>query len=295
MKRSLFVLLLVLGICLLSACGGEMATSADTDAASTESDTETETVSGDPFYNTEYFTEPLNDDGFHSSLIAHAGGAVYGYRLTNSLEALDNAYANGFRIIELDFERTSDGKYVLLHDWDSMAGRMLYRSGRLTLEEFHASEKFAHLTLPDLDMLLSWLNEHRDCYIVTDAKCGNDPFLSELYTIAEELSERFIPQAYSYGEYETAKEIGFERVLLTLYQLNESEAALCDFAEKAQPFAITVPKDVLTPSLVSSLTELGIYTYAHTVNDLSFYEEWRAYGLYGIYTDYFCPIKWPYQ
>ncbi len=233
-------------------------------------------------------------DGEHPSLIAHAGGAVYGYRLTNSLEALDNSYKNGFRVFELDFEVTREGEYVLLHDWETMAGRMLFREGKITLDEFKNSEKFASLTLLDLYELLDWLSTHQDCYIVTDGKCGNEPFLAELYEIAGELSGRFIPQAYSYDEYEMAKKIGFERVILTLYGMNDTEDGLFAFAEKAKPWAITIPASVLTQTLVSRLSELEIYTYAHTVNDLSFFEEWRNFGLYGIYTDYFCPIKWVY-
>ena len=59
----------------------------------------------------------MAEDGEHPRLIAHAGGAVYGYRLTNSLEALDRAWEAGFRFIELDFQRTSDGEIVLIHDW----------------------------------------------------------------------------------------------------------------------------------------------------------------------------------
>ncbi len=233
-------------------------------------------------------------DGEHPSLVAHAGGAVYGYRLTNSLEALESSYENGFRVFELDFEVTVDGKYVLLHDWESMADRMLFRRGAMTLDEFMNAKKFASLTLLDLDGLLAWLSEHEDCYVVTDGKCGNEPFLAELYEISAELSDRFIPQAYSYDEYKMAKKIGFERVILTLYGMNDTEAGLFAFAESEKPWAITIPKDVLTKTLVLHLAELGIYTYAHAVNDLSFFEEWREYGLYGIYTDYFCPIKWVY-
>ena len=235
-----------------------------------------------------------DSDGEHPSLIAHAGGAVYGYRLTNSLEALENSYANGFRMFELDFEMTNDGKYILLHDWESMAGRMLFGEGKRSFDEFKSADKFASLTLLDLEGILAWLSEHNDCYIVTDAKCGNEPFLSELYKASGELAERFIPQAYSYDEYEMAKNIGFERVILTLYGMNDTEESLFTFAESKKPWAITIPASVITETIVSRLAELGIYTYAHTVNDLSFFEEWRDFGLYGIYTDYFCPIKWVY-
>ena len=72
----------------------------------------------------------------HPTLIAHAGGAVYGYRYSNSLEALDSAYEGGFRFIELDMSLTADDEIVLIHDWDVMVKRMTYREGQLTKEEF---------------------------------------------------------------------------------------------------------------------------------------------------------------
>ena len=265
-----------------------------TDDTTNKNKDDTEAVSSyDTSENATHHPAPITD-GEHPALIAHAGGAVYGYRLTNSLEALDASYGNGFRFFELDFEVTSDGKYVLLHDWESMAGRMLFSEGKMALDEFKSAEKFASLTLLDLEGLFQWLRGHEDCYIVTDGKCGNEPFLAELYESAGELSGRFIPQAYSYGEYEMAKNIGFEQVILTLYGMNDSEEGLFSFAEDQKPWAITIPASVLTQTLVSGLAKLGVYTYAHTVNDLSLFEEWHKYGLYGIYTDYFCPVKWVY-
>ena len=58
------------------------------------------------------------------ALIAHAGGAIYGFRLTNSLEALEEAYACGHRVLEVDLSLTSDGEIVLIHDWEEMALRL---------------------------------------------------------------------------------------------------------------------------------------------------------------------------
>jgi glycerophosphoryl diester phosphodiesterase len=56
----------------------------------------------------------------HQPLIAHAGGHIYGYKYTNSLEALENSYNNGFRFIELDFDWTQDNQIVLIHDWNGI-------------------------------------------------------------------------------------------------------------------------------------------------------------------------------
>ena len=282
MKKHILAFVFMLGAVLFLSCQKAHTENADITEASSVPETDCMTTE----------ISEIGDE--HPTLIAHAGGAVYGYRLTNSLEALDCAYENGFRVFELDFEVTSDGEYVLIHDWESMADRMLFREGKQTFQEFKSGDTFASLTLLSLHDLLHWLAEHGDCRIVTDAKCGNDPFLSELYNTADVLSDRFIPQVYTYDEYAMAKNIGFERVILTLYRMTVVEDELVDFARKEKPWAITIPKNGITEKLVSRLAGSGVVTYAHTINDLFLYEEWSEWGLYGIYTDYFSPKKWVY-
>ena len=46
--------------------------------------------------------------------IAHAGGEILGNTYTNSLEALNNSYKNGFRYFELDMIVTADN-YIVAH------------------------------------------------------------------------------------------------------------------------------------------------------------------------------------
>lgn len=224
-------------------------------------------------------------------LIAHSGGQIYGYRLTNSKEALDRAYENDFRHIELDFEITSDGEYVLLHDWESMAERMLGKSGVLTKEEFLSSKVFRDLTLLDFDGLLNWLKKHNDCYIITDVKCDNIPFIEKIASL-EELKNNFIVQTYSYEEYDYAKKMGLENVILTLYRLLPVEAEVIQFAKDKKPWAITLPELYATESLLKALKDNNIPTYMHTVNELYLYEKYRGLGLYGIYTNYFEANHW---
>ncbi|MBO4913919.1 MAG: hypothetical protein J5449_01820 [Oscillospiraceae bacterium] len=229
-------------------------------------------------------------------LIAHAGGAIWGYRLTNSLEALELAYAGGHRFIEVDISRSADGELVLLHDWESMARRMFGTEGCLTEEEFLARRAFARLTLMDLDALLDWLKAHPDCSIITDVKDeeGNVDALSEIRRRAGELGDHFIPQVYDYGEYDAVSQLGYARVILTLYRLETEPDRLGDFAAAHRPWGITVAQDRLTRELLDAVLGASPDTlvFAHTVNDLSFFEAWQPQGLSGIYTDYFTPDRW---
>lgn len=252
----------------------------------------------DAVYEGQYFTKyrsPASGPEWERpALIAHAGGAVDGYRLTNSLEALETAYAGGFRYMELDFSRTSDGGIVLLHDWESMAERLLGAPGIRTREEFLAAPALAGLTLLDLEGLLNWLRTHEEVSIVTDVKAENNlAFLQEIYYAAGDLAGRFIPQAYSFREAEVLRRAGWERVILTLYRMETGPGALSAFLAENPLWAVVIPAEDLTPELAAAVKDSGAPLYCHTVNSVDFVDEWREY-LTGIYTDYFVPESWVY-
>lgn len=234
-------------------------------------------------------------DGIHPQLIAHAGGDAFGYRLTNSREALDQAYAGGFRFIELDFSLTTDYGIVLLHDWDACAKRLLGSSGQRTLEQFRSDRKLAGLTLLDLDGLLDWLRDHPDVIIITDTKDEqNYAFLELLYGRAGDLAYRFLPQAYNIEEYYKIRQLGFEDIILTLYKIPTDVESLVPFAANEKPWAVTIPEERFYDELLIPLAATGVSIYAHSVNSVDFVDTWSGKGLTGIYTDYFTPNRWLY-
>ena len=72
-------------------------------------------------------------------LIAHAGGVLDGYVYTNSLEALQNAVANGYKYIEADLLLTSDSVLVAAHSWEDfnrMTGNVHRGDSAMTLASF---------------------------------------------------------------------------------------------------------------------------------------------------------------
>lgn len=225
-------------------------------------------------------------------LIAHAGGAVYGYSRSNSREALDASYQNGFRYFEVDLERTSDGEIVLIHDWTSMAKRMFFEEGEKTLEEFKTAKTFMDLTVMDLDDLLRWLRRHPTCKVITDIKRNNLSLLKDIRDAAGDDISRFIPQVYSYEEYDKAVALGYEDAILTLYKTG-ADSRLTEFARSKKPWAITLPESLLSEKLLSDLSSTGVRIFSHTINTLDTWEKWHEKGLYGIYTDYFMPAHWP--
>ncbi len=284
-------LLLALLLC-LSACASPAAAPTAAPAASA---TPAPTPAPTPEPAPEPTPEPaaMAEDGVHPRLIAHAGGAVYGYRLTNSLEALDRAWEAGFRFIELDFQRSSDGEIVLIHDWESMAARLLGSEGRRSLRLFRSADALAGLTLLDLGGLLRWMEAHPGCAVITDIKSeDNRAMLSEIREEAGEMAARFIPQAYDFEEARVLAEDGWERVILTLYRVTVAPEELRAFLEEQPLWAVTVSEGRISEALAAAVTDSGTALYCHTVNSLDFVDAWRDKGLTGIYTDYFEPDHW---
>ena len=101
--------------------------------------------------------------------IAHAGGRIDGDDYTNSLEALDYNYDNGFRLFELDIIETSDSAFVAAHDWLKWASlTKLQVAPPPTEEEFLSLKLNDEYTPLNMDRINSWFEKHEDAILVTD-------------------------------------------------------------------------------------------------------------------------------
>jgi len=167
-------------------------------------------------------------------LIAHAGGGLPKTTYTNDIEAMDLAYRNGLRLIEIDF-MNSDG-IVLAHDNDDRNVAQLFD-------------------------LLKWMRAHSDAQIVTDFKTNNVSGLRMLSAASGDLRERFISQIYHPSEYSSVTRLGFRKPIFTIYRLprlyNWSE-----FANSADLFAVTMP---IYRADQARLTSKPVFL--HTVNE----------------------------
>lgn len=141
--------------------------------------------------------------------IAHAGGRVDGLRLSNSKEAIEKSYRNGYKLIELDMEWSTDGNLVLVHDWGNFAKFINSNDEKAySAEEFRNLKIQKTLTPLTIDDLANWLMENHGVYIVTDVKNSNVQALKFIKDRYPELINRFIPQIYHFQEYDQVKNMG---------------------------------------------------------------------------------------
>lgn len=131
--------------------------------------------------------------------VAHALGGIEGFAYTNSKEALENSYNNGFRIFEADVKLTSDKKLVLVHGWTKKDYKQ-----RLGLEyneenpvmdyDIYMSskiqEKYTPLSFKDL---ADFIKEHKDMYIMIDI--GN-----KSYEETKEIYSKIVEDCNSYSK-----------------------------------------------------------------------------------------------
>lgn len=236
------------------------------------------------------------------TLISHAGGGHPAGVYSNSLEALDRAYADGLRLLEIDFNWTRDGRLVLVHDWNNWYRAWFERpfwhaayegvSGKLmvpTLGEFRALVMRHGLTQLALADLLDWMRRHPDARIVTDIKSDNLAGLSRIAEAASELRARFVPQVYDFTEFEPVRALGFDSIIFTAYRSAADPDAIVAFANGQAIYAVTLPASRLTGAWAGIADRIGAPVFTHTVNDALLAADLARLGVAGLYTDYLVP------
>ncbi len=101
--------------------------------------------------------------------IAHAGGAIDGNTYTNSFEALNASYENGFRLFELDILETSDDIFVAAHGWKEWQKMTKYEGKMPPTRDIFKSYKHKDRYTPlDISDINRWFKEHPDAILITD-------------------------------------------------------------------------------------------------------------------------------
>lgn len=147
-------------------------------------------------------------DDKEQDYIAHGGGAIEGYTVTNSLEAVMNAIAGGIRFIELDLRLTSDGKLVATHDWNTFrlqTGCDSICTIPPSYDTFRKSRIWGKYTPMTYELIDSVFNANTDLYLVTDKITDMD--VIERYLPS--LGDRIIVECFSKAQYDDCIRRGF--------------------------------------------------------------------------------------
>ena len=145
--------------------------------------------------------------------IAHAGGSIDGVTYTNSKEAIECSYNKGFRFFEIDINVKVDGKLILGHDENAFIKNLFTDlKPPLTLEKFKkAHKKYNYMTVDDL---AEWIRKHPDTYFLLGVKGDAINKYKVILEKNKDIMNQLSPYAYSPVEYESCKELGFERIIV---------------------------------------------------------------------------------
>ncbi|MBT8141757.1 MAG: sulfatase-like hydrolase/transferase, partial [Gammaproteobacteria bacterium] len=233
-------------------------------------------------------------NGFDAARVAHAGGGINGKTYTNSIEALDLNYQDGFRYFEIDFSFTTDNKMVCLHDWEDSFSRSfgLASTGKISESDFvelvNTKSKFKKCTAKSLAM---WMRSHPDALIITDIKEQNIQGLKQLLKILPNAKNRVIPQIYFPENLKPIKKLGFEKIIWTLYKYSGSKNDILNVLDNNRhPIAVTMPIGRAKTDLPFLLDRMNIPSYVHTINDAELAKKYMFInGVTEIYTDFLSP------
>lgn len=226
----------------------------------------------------------------HAKYIAHAGGEIDGLALTNSKEAIENSYRKGHTLIELDMNWSTDDELLLLHDWGNFSRFInVAETKKYSVEEFKSFKINGNLTPMTLDELAAWLDNNQGVYIVTDIKYNNLKALRLIKDRYPAIQNRFVPQIYSFKEYDEVDEMGYDNIIMTTYSSNYSDDQILEFAKNHKLFAVTLPASRARTNLPTSLLKENIYTYTHTINTEESVKDFKKYNIKGFYSDSLMP------
>lgn len=236
------------------------------------------------------------------ALVAHATGSLPGATLTNSREAVEANYAKGYRIFEVDFLYTRDGRLVARHDWSSLRfrrfGQPVPPGGVPSFAEFrraHILHRYHPLTLPDV---VSLLEEHPDAYVMTDVKeLGVGARVRGLSQLSQVIGDRaavrrrIIVQIYEEADLKPARQLGFSQFAYTFYHLKTSVDRGIAFSAQHRIAVVTVPSFMVDATLARKLKNRGIVLATHTINNPRVASRLRRLGVKLIYSDKLTPTN----
>ena len=139
--------------------------------------------------------------------VAHAGGEYKNKIYTNSISSIKANY-KFTKYFEIDLQLTRDNRLVCLHD------PLIHNKTFNEIKENIFRNNFCFD-----ETLKKLLNENKEIIIITDFKTDNLQGLNFIKKYFASDTHRFIPQIYFENEYLKVRELGFKKIIFTLYRI----------------------------------------------------------------------------
>ena len=239
-------------------------------------------------------------------MISHAMGGIDGIDYSNCLEAFLENYAEGHRIFEVDFEITSDGQMVLLHNWKRKMFSAHTPGKKTTYAQFMAAKIYDKYTPLDIDDLLKLMRDYPDVTIITDSKYTDQSTIKKQFTTLvgkakalglESVLDRMVVEIYNKKMLTTVKGVHkFNAYIFTLYKLYSKAPSasqlksICEFCKKNGVYTVAMPDYWWKSSYLSIIKKYDLDAALYTTNSASAAKKYFKQGVTALWTDYLPPV-----
>jgi len=254
------------------------------------------------FYYLKFFDNALLSSvgDIEYRLIAHGGGGINGKVYTNSLEALNNSYKNGFKFMELDLHITSDNHIVAVHDWSEWSEFVGLSDMHLppSLREFKKYKLFNSYTPLDINDINNWFISHPDTYLVTDK-------IKDLTLLANFIfdTNRVYVETFDIQGYKDALNLGFQPMFsMPAIKSHKDKAHVLDlilrnnieYVVAPSVYAFKYPELLKIISSIAKVFSYGQYSgkdkspfFLNEVDTICIQSDY----FYGTYSDFVIPLN----
>ncbi len=237
---------------------------------------------------------PFESHGF----VAHAGGSPEGLLQTdhysNSREAFEASYENGFRAFEFDLITLGDGTVVVAHDHDEAHYGLdveFSQATRADLEGALWDGKYPVMFAQDLiDLMVA----HPTVWVILDTKWDHVAIAAELVRLSPDASvtDRMVPHMASSEHTLALRDVyPFPERMLAGYRWRGSDDAMLNRMALYSIDNVMLWWDARwSEHIQSAMDDAGHHVWVHTPEEPETIEEFRARGV-GVYTNGYitCP------
>ncbi len=231
---------------------------------------------------------PFDQQGF----VAHAGGSPSGLtqleHYTNSREAFDASYANGFRAFEFDLVTLADGEVLVAHDYDEAKYGIHTRFAELTRPQVEGARWHGKYEILFAEDLIDLMVELPDIWIILDTKVDHTAIAAAMLALAPDdtVRDRLVPHLDSEEHVaELAELYPFPERLIAVYRWGGGDP------EQLERMARLGIDDIMmwfdsrwSETTQARMVEAGHHVWVHTPPEPAQLEAFRARGV-GVYSD----------
>lgn len=225
--------------------------------------------------------------------VAHAGGSPGGLAqtepYTNSREAFEASYANGFRAFELDLVRLADGEVVVAHDFHEGEYGLAAMFPTLTRAEVEGARWRGKYEVLFGDDLIELMVAYPDTWIVLDTKLDGHLAIAEaLVALAPDdgVRDRMVPHLANEAHAAALADVWpFPERMIARYRWNEPAGALVDAMARLDIDNVMMWWDrQWTEADQAVFDAAGANVWVHTPHEPEVIRDFRGRGI-GVYSD----------